>query len=73
MLPFRIGDQRFGATNSSAGQWNRVHVDLTDSEVKVTFNGSRQVAPRDGKASCRLTLVTDGMATEFSNVFVQAK
>jgi hypothetical protein len=72
-LPFRIGDLRFAATNADAGEWNRIHVDFTDSEVRVTFSGSRQVASRDAKTASRLTLVNDGVATEFSNVFVRSK
>ncbi len=72
-LPFRIGDLRFGATNANAGEWNRIHVDFTDSEVRVTYNGSRQVASHDSKTASRLTLVNDGVATEFGYVFGRSK
>jgi hypothetical protein len=72
-LPFRIGDLRFGETGEEDGHWNRVHVDFTDSEVKVTFGGSRQVVPLDRKTASRLILVNDGIATEFCNVFVRTR
>ena len=70
---FRIGDVRFGAAEEHVGQWDRVHVDLTDSEVKVTFGGSRQVAARSKDTTPRLTFVNDGVATEICNVYVRAE
>jgi hypothetical protein len=71
ILPLRIGDLRFGATNLPAGEWCRVHVDFTDSEVKVTCGGARHVAARKPDTAPTLVLVSDGEATEFANVFVR--
>jgi hypothetical protein len=73
ILPFRIGDAKFSAADEAVGRWNRVHVDFTDAQVKVTLNGSRQVTDRDSTAVPRLTLTADGAATQFCNVFVRAK
>ena len=72
-LPFRIGNARFDQVGKGDGKWLRVHVHLTDSEVAVEFGGLRQVASRKKKESLRLTLVNDGAATEFCNVFARAE
>ena len=48
-------------------------MDLTDSEVKVTFGSARQVAARSKDKTPRLAFVNDGVATEICNVYVRAE
>jgi hypothetical protein len=70
-LPLQIGNTRFDAIGESVGEWSRIEVSLTDTEAVVECGGRRQVAAITQQDRSKLSLITDGVATEFCNVLAR--
>ncbi len=72
-FPFALGDRRFPANGDTTGQWNRVHVRVDETSIRVSCGSAMQTITRGDGAVDRLTLVTDGVATEFCSIFSNGK
>lgn len=72
LLPFRLGEHRFAAEGETPGQWNRVEVTWTATEVTLELAGKRQTLPIALPSPPPLTLMNDGLATEYCSVFADA-
>ncbi len=72
-LPFKIGGVRFRDPGSNPMEWHRVSIELKESTIEVSFQGEKLVLPRKEESSSTLSstfsLMNDGVATEFVNVF----
>ena len=77
-LPFRLGAQRFavpGEKGEKPGEWNRARLTLLADRpdvIVLELNGERSELPRERhEAKLSLTLVNDGIATEFTSLLFE--
>ena len=69
LLPLRIGELRFSAGGEQVGQWNRVRIHRSGSELRVQFAGQEWAHDLEAGDDGVVVLCNDGAATSYCSLF----